>query len=231
MLSARKRTSINQLFPCRLFPAYLQEFLGFGSDELGLDPISGGATIACAMELFEEGLISKEEAGCQLNFGNAEAMVEMVERIALRQGFGDVLALGSKRVAKKYGKPGAFMGVKGQEFPAYDPRGVQGMAINYATSNRGACHVRGYLISPEILGIPEKLNPKETKDKASWCKVFQDLTAAWDASGLCLFATFAIGASEITALLKAATGVTYTQDSVLEAGERIWNMERNDSPP
>jgi aldehyde:ferredoxin oxidoreductase len=195
-------------------------------NELGLDTISAGATIACAMELYEAGHISKEEAGCQLNFGNTDAMVEMVERIALRQGFGDILAQGSKRVAKKYRQPGAFMGVKGQEFPAYDPRGVQGMAINYATSNRGACHVRGYMISPEILGIPEKLKPGETKDKATWCKAFQDLTATWDSSGLCLFATFAIGAPEITALLKAATGIKYTQESVMEAGERIWNMER-----
>lgn len=93
--------------------------------------------------------------------------------------------------------------------------------------DRGGCHVRGYTISPEILGIPEKLDPNTTEGKAQWVKLFQDLTAAVDSAGLCLFTTFAIGADEIAAQLRTATGIDYTVEEVLKAGERIWNLERN----
>jgi aldehyde:ferredoxin oxidoreductase len=137
-----------------------------------------------------------------------------------------VLAEGSLRMAEKYGHPELSMTVKGQEFPAYDARGAQGMGLEYATSNRGACHVRGYMISPEILGTPEKLDRFATKDKAGWTIGFQNLTAMLDSAGICLFTTFAIGADEIHALLVPATGIEYTKESLLQAGERIWNLER-----
>jgi len=156
-------------------------------DTLGLDPISAGVTIACGMELFQKGIISTKEVGRSLNFGDADAMVEMVRQIGYREGFGDALAEGSYRFAEKYGHSECSMSVKKQEFPAYDARGVQGMGLQYATSNRGACHVRGYLISPEILGSPQKLDPFETEEKAGWVKTFQDLTAVVDSAGLCLF--------------------------------------------
>lgn len=195
-------------------------------NELGMDPISMGATIACAMELFEMGVITEKQVGRSLRFGDAEAMVELTRQTGLREGFGDELAEGSYRLAAKYGHPELSMSVKKQELPAYDPRGVQGMGLNYATSNRGGCHVRGYMTSPEILGIPEKLDNLATEGKAAWTKIFQDLTAAVDASGLCLFLTFAIGAPEIAAELSKATGIDYTVDDVMKIGERIWNMER-----
>ncbi len=195
-------------------------------NELGIDAISMPTTIACAMELYEKGYLPQQEAGMELNFGNAEAIVELTRMTAYRQGLGDLLAEGSYRLAERYGHPELSMSVKKQEMPAYDPRGVKGIGLNYATSNRGGCHVRGYTISPEVLGVPEKLDNLAYDGKAGWVKIFQDLTAAVDASGICLFCTFGIGAPELANQLSTATGVEYTVDDVLKAGERIWNMEK-----
>ena len=198
----------------------------FICNELGIDPITTGATIACAMEMYEKGILTEEEVGRAIPFGDAEALVELTRMIGLREGFGDVLAEGSYRMASKYGCPELSMSVKKQEMPAYDARGVQGMGLEYATSNRGGCHVRGYLTSPEILGIPEKLDPLVTEGKAGWLKIFQDLTAVVDSAGICLFTTFAIGLPEISSMLRTATGINATDEEILKAGERIWNLER-----
>ncbi|HYE81867.1 MAG TPA: aldehyde ferredoxin oxidoreductase family protein [Clostridia bacterium] len=195
-------------------------------NELGIDPITMGSTLACAMELYEKGIVTREELGGSLSFGDAEGIVEFTRRTGLREGFGNKLAEGSYRLAESYGHPELSMSVKKQEMPAYDGRGVQGMALEYATSNRGGCHVRGYLTSPEILGVPVKLDPLVTTDKASWLKTFQDLTAVVDSTGLCLFTTFGIGLPEISAMLRGATGMNCSDEDVLKAGERIWNLER-----
>ena len=150
----------------------------------------------------------------------------MTVKTAYREGFGDELAEGSYRLAESYGHPEFSMSVKKQELPAYDPRGQQGIGLNYATSNRGGCHVRGYLTSPEVLGIPEKVDPDITEGKADLTKAFQDLTALVDAAGICLFTTFAQGLPEIAAQLRAATGLNLSDEEFLRAGERIWNLER-----
>ncbi len=195
---------------------------------LGLDTISCGLTLACAMELFEKGIIKREElqGGPALEFGSSEALVFYTQKMAYRDGFGKNLAEGSLRLAQSYNAPELAMAVKGQELPAYDPRGVQGQGLSYATSNRGGCHVRGYLIAPEVLGIPEKLDPQATEGKAQWVKVFQDLTAVIDSMGMCLFTSFALGAEDYLALLNAFTGRGYTLEEMMECGERIWNLER-----
>ncbi|MEW8977135.1 MAG: aldehyde ferredoxin oxidoreductase family protein [Symbiobacterium sp.] len=198
----------------------------FLCNELGLDPISVGSTIACAMELYENGYITIKETGIPLNFGNAEAIVELTRMIGYREGFGDLASEGSYRLASRYGHPELSMSVKKQEMPAYDGRAIQGIGLNYATSNRGGCHVRGYTISPEVLGVPEKLDPQSIDEKPQWVKTFQDLTAAVDSAGICLFTTFAFGAPQITDELRAATGFDYTVEEVMKAGERIWNLER-----
>ncbi|SHI55272.1 aldehyde:ferredoxin oxidoreductase [Malonomonas rubra DSM 5091] len=195
-------------------------------NEYGLDTITMGGTIACAMELAEKGLVTEEEIGMPLSFGDADALVKLTELTGKGEGFGKKLALGSYRLAESYGAPELSMSVKKLEFPAYDPRGVQGMALEYATSNRGACHVRGYLISPEILGLPEKTNPQETEGKATWLKIFQDFTAVVDSSGTCLFTTFALGVPEFAAFCSAATGLGYSDEVLLELGDRIYNLER-----
>ena len=118
------------------------------------------------------------------------------------------------------------MSVKKQEMPAYDARGIQGIGITYATSNRGGCHVRGYMISPEILGLPQQLDRTVADEKAVWAKTFQDLTAVIDSMGHCLFTSFAMGAQEYTDLLNASTGTNWTVEQVLEIGDRIYNIER-----
>lgn len=196
-------------------------------NELGLDAITMPTTIACAMELYENGYITVKETGCALNFGNKDAIVDLTYKTAYRRGFGNELAEGSFRMAKKFGHPELSMSVKKQELPAYDPRALQGMGLNYATTNRGGCHVRGYMTAPEILGIPEKIDNLAIEGKAGWVKIFQDLTAAVDASGMCLFVTLGlIGAAEIAEQIKTATGIDYTAEEILAAGERIWNLER-----
>lgn len=199
----------------------------FWCNEMGLDTISAGATIAAAMELYQKGFIKDEELdGASLEFGNNDAVVEWTKRMGLRQGFGDKMSNGSYRLCDSYGVPELSMSVKKQELPAYDPRGIQGQGLQYATSNRGGCHVRGYLISPEILGLPEKLDRLAIDGKATWAKIFQDLTAYIDSTGLCLFTSFAMGATEYADMVNAVTGTTLDANGVLEAGERIWNLER-----
>jgi aldehyde:ferredoxin oxidoreductase len=98
--------------------------------------------------------------------------------------------------------------------------------LNFATSNRGACHVRGYTIAPEVLGNPEKVDPLITEGKANLDIIFQDLTAALDSTGACLFSTFGIGGDELAELLSTATGIEYSTDDFMKTGERIWNLER-----
>lgn len=196
-------------------------------NEMGIDTISTGTTIAAAMELYQKGYIKDEDLdGLSLEFGNADAVVEWTKRIGMREGFGDKMADGSYRLTDSYGVPELSMSVKKQELPAYDPRGIQGQGLQYATSNRGGCHVRGYLISPEILGLPEKLDRFTLEGKATWAKIFQDLTAFIDSSGLCLFTSFAMGADDYASIVNATIGTEFTAEDVLLAGERIWNIER-----
>lgn len=196
-------------------------------NELGLDTISAGATIAAAMELKERGLIPENLLeGVGLEFGDADAVVAWTKKMGLREGLGDFMAEGSYRMAEHFGAPELSMTVKKQELPAYDPRGIQGHGLQYATSNRGGCHVRGYMISPEILGEPTKLDRFELSGKPTWTKIFQDLTAVIDSMGLCLFTSFALGAPEYANLLNCVTGSDHTADSLLAAGERIYNIER-----
>jgi aldehyde:ferredoxin oxidoreductase len=135
--------------------------------------------------------------------------------------------VGSKRLCEKYGHPELSMTVKGQEFPAYDPRGIQGMGLAYATANRGACHLRGYTVASEILGIPEKTDPLVSDGKAALVKAFQDATAAVDSSGLCLFTTFAWTLEDIAPQLDAACEGDWSAERLAEVGERIWNLERD----
>ncbi len=202
-------------------------FANFVCNEQGYDPITFGATVAAAMELYEMGVISDQDTGgVALNFGSAEALTKMAELVGKAEGFGKILGLGSKRMCEKYGHPELSMSVKGQEFPAYDPRGIQGMGLTYATSNRGACHLRSYTVASEILGIPEKTDPLATEGKAGLVKAFQDATAAVDSTGLCLFTTFAWSLDDFQPQVDAACEGEWSLERLSEVGERIWNMER-----
>jgi aldehyde:ferredoxin oxidoreductase len=203
-------------------------YANFLCNEDGYDPISFGSTLAAAMELYQQGAITKEDTGgVELSFGSAQALVWAAEAMMSGEGFGQDLGLGSKRLCEKYGHPELSMTVKGQEFPAYDPRGIQGMGLAYATSNRGACHLRGYTVASEVLGIPEKTDPLVTEGKAGLVKAFQDATAAVDSSGLCLFTTFAWTLEDIAPQVDGACEGEWTAERLLELGERVWNLERD----
>ncbi len=202
-------------------------FANFICNEQGLDPISFGATVGAAMELFEEGVISTSETGgIELNFGNAEALCTLAELTGKGEGFGAEIGLGSKLLCEKHGRPELSMSVKGQEFPAYDGRGIQGMGLTYATSNRGACHLRSYTVASEILGIPEKTDPLVSDGKAGLVRAFQDATAAVDSTGMCVFTTFAWTLEDFAPQIDAACEGEWTVERLLETGERIWNLER-----
>ena len=201
-------------------------------NEYGLDTISAGSTVACAIELYEKGYIPQSEAPFPMKFGDADVLVKLVDLMGKRESIGDLLAEGSYRLAEHYGHPELSMSVKKLEFPGYDPRAIKGIGLQYATSNRGACHVRGYTISSEILGLPVQTDRLKYDGKAELLKTFQDLTAVIDSSGMCLFSFFALGGSpeiytEIyTEILTASTGIPYSAGEMMKAGERIWNLER-----
>ena len=196
-------------------------------NEQCMDPISFGATVGAAMELFEMGVLSKEQIGIEAPFGSAEALCELAELTARGEGFGKEIGQGSKRLCSKYGHSELSMSVKGQEFPAYDSRGIQGMGLAYATSNRGACHLRGYTVASEVLGIPVKTDPLSAEGKPELVMAFQDATASFDSAGICIFTSFAWSLSDIQPQIAAACGDEFTMDNLNQIGERIWNMERD----
>ena len=195
-------------------------------NEEGFDPISFGATVGAVMELYEMGVLTAEQLGIDAKFGSAQALAHFAEITAKGEGFGKEIGQGSKRLTEKYGHPDLSMSVKGQEFPAYDGRAIQGIGLAYATSNRGACHLRGYTIASEVLGIPVKTDPVESEGKPELVKAFQDATAAFDSSGLCVFTTFAWGVADLAPQLQAACNEEFTTEELEKIGERIWNMER-----
>ena len=203
-------------------------------NELGLDTISMGMTIGCAMELFEQGLLPQEDVGRPLNFGDAEAMVALTEKTGRREGFGNQLAEGSYRLAKKYGHPEYSITAKKLEFPGYDPRGAKGMGILYATSNIGASHMKGDMIYLEFGYFDFRLDPLTEQDKARYCKQMQDIYAVVDSAGVCAFVAMrhlmkhdeSLELDRMAAAMGAAPGIDYDPAGLLEAGERIYNLER-----
>jgi aldehyde:ferredoxin oxidoreductase len=196
-------------------------YAGFLCNEDGMDPISLGGSIAAAMELFDIGAITeKETGGIKLEFGSAEALCQITELIARGEGFGKDVGMGSKRLCEKYGHPDLSMSVKGQEFAAYDGRAMQGMGLAYATSNRGACHMRA---DPFV----SDFETTEIEEKAGIVKESQDTIAAVDSSGICAFTRDAGWDMEAFASqLDAACGGGWTVDRLQETGERIWTTER-----
>jgi aldehyde:ferredoxin oxidoreductase len=195
-------------------------------NDLGVDTISMGATISAAMELYEMGAIPDSEAGMEINFGSGDALVSLVEKTCYREGIGDALAEGSKRMGVKYGNPGVHMGSKGQEFPAYDPRAFNGMSLAYATNNRGADHLRAFTPGAEIFGMPYKLDPGSPEGKAELVVSLQNENSIHDSTGLCLFISAGNDLDDIRKLLEGVTGLEFTMDDMNTIGERVWNLER-----
>jgi aldehyde:ferredoxin oxidoreductase len=190
-------------------------------NKMGIDTISVGSTLGCAMELVQRGKLEHS-----LRFGDTTGILEMIEDIAHAQGLGAELGKGSKRFAETYGAPELAMQVKGLEIPAYDPRGVQGHALGYATSNRGGCHLRSYMIGPEIMGSPVLVDRDTTDGKADLVILFQNLSAAMDCMVVCRFTNFAWTVDDYAAMVSAGTGLDIDGKELLRIGARIWNLER-----
>jgi aldehyde:ferredoxin oxidoreductase len=194
-------------------------------NDMGVDTIEMGNMMAMGMEMSEEGKL--DDVGETIDWGDTETMVEMITRVAHREeGLPDLLAEGARLIAEAKDAESNSLAVKGQTIPAYDPRCMKGMAIGYATSNRGACHLRGYTPSAEILGIPEKVDPYEWEGKGELTVLFQDLHAISDSFDICKFNAFAEGIEEYILQYNGMTGLDLTEDELMEAGERIYNLER-----
>ena len=195
-------------------------FAGYLMNEHGMDPISFGVTLAAAMELYEIGVITLADTdGVELNFGNAEALTIMAEKTGKQEGFGKLLGLGSKRLCEKFGHPELSMSVKGQEFAGYDSRALPGMGLGYATSNRGACHLKHDVFT-------EDMADQSASGKAAPCKNSQDAIATIDSTGLCLFTSGSWDMADFAEQIDAACEGDWTVERLQKIGERIWNIEK-----
>jgi aldehyde:ferredoxin oxidoreductase len=190
-------------------------------NEYGMDTIELGHCFSVTMEAYEKGIVDEK-----LDWGDADTMIEMTRKIAHREGFGGVLAEGPARATAMWGAPQLSMAVKGQSIPAYDPRGIQGIGLGYATSNRGACHLRGYTVASEIAGIPEPTDRLAPEGKGELLKIFQDLLSFSDSMNICKFSSFSENAEHYAEQYSGMTGIPMTAEDVMLAGERIYNLER-----
>ncbi|RJP52811.1 MAG: aldehyde ferredoxin oxidoreductase [Anaerolineaceae bacterium] len=196
-------------------------------NDFGIDAIEIGHPLSIWMEASEKGFTN---GSGKLSWGDLDGMTKAAEMIAKRDGLGSVMADGANAVAKHFGHPELAMTVKGQGIPAYDPRGLKGMGLGYATSNRGACHLRAYTPAAELGVMPFgslKVDPLAWKDKGGLVKIFQDIHAFSDSMDLCKFSAFAMGAEEYAMQYSAMVGLPFTTDDVLKTGERIYNLERH----
>lgn len=190
-------------------------------NEYGMDTIEIGNAFSTAMEAYEKGLIDEK-----IEWGDVDKMIEWAEKIAKREGIGNLLAEGPGRFAEQIGAPKLAMVVKNQSIPAYDPRGIQGIGLGFATSNRGACHLRGYTVASEIAGIPEQTDRLQPEGKGALLKIFQDLHAFSDSLDLCKFSAFAENADLYAEQYAAVVGIDLTGEDIMRVGERIYNLER-----
>lgn len=202
----------------------------------GMDTISTGASIAFAFEAHERGLISQEQAdGLDLTWGNGEAAVQLVEMIAYRRGIGDLLANGVHRAAQKFGAAAADLDltVKGLEMPAHDPRGFVSMAPNYATANRGACHLEaisywnGYGIKHNALGYDHPLDQHDSGNAAKLAYDYQNYMQLYNPLGLCKFiAKGNVGPDMLCDLVNKSMGWNWSVEDYMETGERLFQLKR-----
>ena len=188
-------------------------------NDYGMDTISCGSTVACHQEICEEAHETTEMT-------EITELTELVAMIGEREGIGDAMSRGSKAYSETKNAGATSIHVKGLELPGYDPRGVLGQALAYATSNRGGCHTRAYMVAPEIIGKPKLIDRRTLVGKPGLVSLFQNLSAAMDSLVMCRFSSFALSAEEYSDMLSAVTGLPYTPEDLLRTGERIWNLER-----
>ncbi len=207
---------------CGIFDLKIITHANYLCNSLGLDTISTGNTISCAMELQQRGLLNDS----LIKFGNTKILGDLIKKVAMQEGIGKEMAEGSLKFSEKYNGTQYAMQVKGMELPAYDPRGAMGQALNFATSNRGACHLTGYLIGMELLGVPKLIDRFSIAGKADQLVLRQNQSAAEDSLGVCKFVGFAVGIDFQVRFLQAVTGIEFTIPELVKIGERIYNLER-----
>ncbi len=190
-------------------------------NDMGLDTISMGSTIGCAMELADKGLMKDG-----LGFGQADKLLDLIRDTAHRRGIGAEMAEGSYRMAEKLGAPELSMSVKKLELPAFDPRGMKGQGLTFATGNRGACHEMGNMLGPEVLALPRLIDRFATQGKAGIVSIRQDSAAVVDSLIYCKFTTMAVSEEFFARVLSAVTGEHFTADYLMTVGERVWTLER-----
>jgi aldehyde:ferredoxin oxidoreductase len=204
-------------------------------DEYGLDTMSAGVVIGFAMELYEKGILTKKDTGgLELKFGNHEILLEMLRKIAYREGIGDILSQGTRKAAEIIGKGSEAyaMHVKGLELPAYDVRGAKAHGLNYATAYTGADHNRGYAFQ-EIFDIPvpEQVDRMAIEGKGKLTKWNQDIrSVTCDCAPMCAFlldmAVPGIACQNTADLVNAAAGTDFTAEEIERIGERLNNLAR-----
>jgi aldehyde:ferredoxin oxidoreductase len=198
-------------------------------DYYGLDGITTGNVIGFLMECLEKGILKESDIGFPLKFGNDESIIHAVHLIGRRKGAGKLWGEGVRNLGEQIkGAQHFAMHVKGLELPAYDPRASSGMALAYATSDRGGCHLRSWPIGDELLATEDRMDLSSTEFKAELVKTQQDLFCMVNCSGMCLFATFAVNLKQITPFLHSATGIEAfaSSDEVMKIGERVNNLVR-----
>jgi aldehyde:ferredoxin oxidoreductase len=201
---------------------------GYSANELGLDTISFGGTVACAMELGEKGLLPSEEtSGIDLSFGSADALEKLVPLVARRQGIGDAIAEGSFRLAARYGRPETSMTVKRLEIPGYDPRASFAQALGYMTSPTGACHLRGgYAVSLAFFGGAKEIPRWSLLQSPIAIRNMQNTGILQDSLGICRFTGFAFSADPWARMVSGATGLDFSVSRLEEIANRVATLER-----
>jgi len=198
--------------------------------------ISCGGTIAMAMDCFENGLIGQDDTdGLEVKWGNADVVLKLIEKIAQRDGFGNILADGTKRAAPKIGGNAAdyAVEVKGMEAPMHDPRAYHGLGLSYATGLRGACHTndltysieQGIVVWPEV-GINGGYQGQSSEGKAEMVVISQNLGMVMNSAVICYMVMSVINGQDLVDLMRAASGYDYTLEELMACGERIWMLKR-----
>ena len=197
-------------------------------NELGMDTISFGGTLACAMELFERGLLPAEDAdGLDLRFGRSDLLDEIARRVAFRQGIGDRLAEGSYRLAQSFGHPEFSMTIKKQEIPAYDPRASFTQALGYMTSPTGACHLKGgYAVSLAFFGGPKEIPRFSLLQSPIGIRNMHNLGIIQDSLGVCRFTGYAFSYDPWARMMSGLTGLDFSTARLEEIADRIAAVER-----
>jgi aldehyde:ferredoxin oxidoreductase len=193
---------------------------------MGLDPIAAGGTVATGMELVEKGMASKDTLKLELRFGQGEDLLQALTLMATKKGHAKRMGKGGQALAEEYGQSKRFMGVKGLPMAPFDPRGIQGMGLHFATCNYGPHHLYAYTFIDEVLSVHEAFDPWSAEGKPELVKRYQDMTAVMDSLGLCNWPLMGLKFNNFVPMINSCLGTEYKADDLLMIGERIWNQER-----